>query len=389
MSWKLGKKLMDDVTFTLIAVVLFLGSSSNSLAKEEPFKMGAVLSITGVAAFLGEPERNTCLLLRDRYNKEGGINGRPIELIVYDDASDNTKAFMAVKKLIEQDKVSVIQGPTTSAAAMAVIPFVQEKQVPILVPAVHRAISDPLKKWVFQVAPTVVQETEKMFDYMKKKGFQTIAILQVSDERGTTAKDALVELAPKYGIRVLKIETFATEDVDMTPQLTRIKAANPQVVVMAVASQACAIVAKNFRQLGMSQLLMAGTGFGNIKFAQLAGEAANGVVFPSHKTIVLDKISDSDPEKPVMVRYKNDIEGRFKDPVTVFGAEVHDGFEMAVMAMKKAGNDRAKIRDELERLGPYKGALGTRHFTSSDHCGFSLESLVMLEVWNGEFRLAK
>lgn len=328
-------------------------------------------------------------MLEDVQNKRGGINGHPIQFIIYDDATDNTKAVMAVKKLIEQDKVPLIIGPSTSAAAMAVIPFVQEKQIPILVLAVHRKISEPVKKWVFQVPSTVVQETEIMLDYCKKRGFHTVGILQVSDERGTTATEALIELAPKYGIKIIKIETFSTEDIDTTSQLTRIKAANPQVVIMAVASQACAIVAKNFKQLNMTQLLMAGTGFGNIKFVKLAGQAANGIVFPSPKIFVLDKIPDADPGKPVMVWYKKEIEARFKDPVTIFGGQVHDAFESAVAAMKKTGNDPTKIRDELEHLGPYRGVLGLRNWTATDHCGHSLENLVMMEIWNEEFRLAK
>jgi branched-chain amino acid transport system substrate-binding protein len=361
---------------------------SISLARE-PYKIGAALSITGVGAFLGEPERNTLVMLADRYNKEGGINGHPLELIVYDDATDNTKAVMAVKKLMEQDKVSIIIGPSSSASAMAVIPFAEKGQVPLLPIAVHRGISEPIKKWVYQTANTIVQETEKMLEVIKKRGFQTMAVLHVSDERGMTAKDALIELASKYGIKIIKIESFSTEDTDMTAQLMRIKAANPQVVVSTVSSQACAIVAKNFRQLGMTQLLVSGSGFGNIKFAKLAGEAANGIIFPAFKITILDEIPDSDPQKSIMVRYKNEFETRFKDPVNVFGALAHDGFEMAVRAMKKAGNDKAKIRDELERLGIYTGAAAKWHWTGTDHCGFDVGSLVMQEVWNGTFRLSK
>jgi branched-chain amino acid transport system substrate-binding protein len=300
-----------------------------------------------------------------------------------------TKAVMAVRKLIEQDKVSVILGPSTSSAAMAVIPTAQKKEVPLLAMAVHREISEPLKKWIFQLAPTVVQETEKMLDTIKRKGFKEIAILHVSDQRGVTGKDALVEFAPKYGIKVIKIESFSTEDTDMTAQLTRIKAANPEVVVMVVASQACAIVAKNFRQLGMTQLLMSGTGFGNIKFVQLAGDAANGIIFPAFKITVVDELPDSDPHKPILVKYRQEFTSRFKDPVNVFGVMAQDGFEMTCMAMKKAGNNRAKIRDELERLGPFKGALGDHHWTATDHCGFAMESLIMQEVYNQKFRLIK
>lgn len=118
----------------------------------EPYKIGAVVSITGPASFLGEPERKSIILLQDEINKKGGVRGHKIEVIIYDDASEETKAVMATKRLIEYDKVLAIVGPSISGISLAMIPFVEKGEIPNISCAASAKITQPPKKWVFSTA---------------------------------------------------------------------------------------------------------------------------------------------------------------------------------------------------------------------------------------------
>ncbi len=368
----------------------FLGSGSRSSAAE-PVKIGAVLSVTGPAAFLGGPERNTLDALVEQVNKAGGIRGAKVELVVYDDASDTSKAVLATRRLIEQDRVLAIVGPSTSNNALAVLPFAERSKVPLLPIAVHKEISTPVKPWVFQVANVIDQEIGKILDYLKKRNLSRFAIIYVSDARGVTGKDELVRQAPAYGMKVSAIQAFGPDDVDTTPQLTRIRSTDAQAVVCVVASSVSAIVAKNFRQLGMTQPLVMGTGFANIKFVQLAGDAANGIVFPGYKIGIVEELSGTDPMKPVILTYKRAYEARFSEPASIFGAFAHDAFGMLKAAIEQAREvTRAAVRDSLERTTKeFTGASGIYTFSETDHNGYSLEGLVMHEVRDQSFTLAK
>jgi branched-chain amino acid transport system substrate-binding protein len=385
-----GRRAFLGVVAVVVLVSGWLGPGSSSGARE-PVKIGAVLSVTGPAAFLGGPERNTLDALVEQVNKAGGIRGAPVELVVYDDASDTSKAVLATRRLIEQDRVLAIVGPSTSNSALAVLPFAERSKVPLLAIAVHKEISTPVKPWVFQVANVIDQEIGKILDYLKKRHLSRFAIINVSDARGVTGKDELVRQAPAYGMTVSAIQAFGPDDVDVTPQLTRIRSTDAQAVVCVVSSSVSAIVAKNFRQLGMTQPLVMGTGFANIKFVQLAGDAANGIVFPGYKIGIVEELPAADPMKPVILAYKREYEARFNEPANIFGAFAHDAFGMLKLAIEQAPDvTRASVRDALERRPrPFTGASGIYAFSPTDHNGFLLDGLVMHEVRGQKFTLAK
>lgn len=375
----------------MAAVVLGLVAHAGMAGAADPVKIGSVLSVTGGGAFLGGPEKNALELMVDQVNRAGGVRGAQIQLTVYDDASDTSKSVLATRRLMEQDGVLAIVGPGASNNALAVLPFAERARVPLLPIAVHKEISTPVKPWVFQSANLIDQEIGKILDHLKRRNLARFAIIHVSDARGVTGKDELVRQAPSYAMKISAVEAFGPEDVDVTSQLARIRETDAQAVVCVVASSVSAIVAKNFRQLGMTQPLVMGTGFANIKFVQLAGDAANGIVFPGYKIGIAEELPDSDPMKAVILRFKKDYEARFKEPANIFGAFAHDAFSMLKIAMERAKQlTRADVRDALEaNIKGFTGASGIYTFSPTDHNGYSLDGLVMLEVRNQQFRLAR
>ncbi len=370
------------IVLAMLSLVLGLPAAVGvGVGAEKTVRIGAVLPVTGSAAFLGEPMKKATQLFVEQLNKAGGIGGAPVELIVYDSVGDSTKAVTATKRLIEQDRVVAVTGIGSSSNALAIIPFVERGETPLFVVAVHREISKPTKKWVFQTVNVLDQEVERTLGFLRSKGVTKAAVLIVSDARGVGAKDEFVRQAKDFGIELATIESFGPSDTDVTPQLTRIKGGGAQAVISAVSTSAAAIVAKNHAQLGMRQLLLMGTGF-SLKFAELAGRAANGIVFPTYKVYLTEEaLSDRDPQREVVLKYRRDYQAKFGEPAEVFGALQYDGLLMLGAALRAVGPDRAKVRDWVEaNVRSFVGPGGVYTFGPNEHNGYAIESLVMVEV---------
>jgi len=385
-----GSALLYLALFSLVLCPLFVPSSQ--AADKEPYKIGAVFSITGPASFLGEPEKKTAEMIKDEINKQGGIDGHPVELIIYDDEGDPTKCNLAVKKLIKRDNVPVIIGPSTSGTSLAVVGVAEEAQVPLISCAASYKIVTPIaeRKWIFKVAGSDRHVVGKMYDYMKEKGIQKIGIMTVSDGFGASGREELLRLAPEYGIEVVADERYGPKDTDLTPQLTKIRAAEPQAIVNWSTGPTQILAVKNWRDLGMeSTPLFQSHGFGSKKNIELAGKAAEGVLLPLAKVNVGPLLPDSDPQKKVIMEYTKEYEAKYNEPISSFGGHAWDSMHLAMAALKEVGPDRAKIRDQIENTKGFVGQHGIFNFSPEDHNGLSKDDLVMVVVKNGDWALAK
>jgi len=172
----------------------------------EPIRIGAIFSVTGPASFLGEPERNTAKMLEEEINKAGGLLGRKIELIVYDDESDTTKAVTAVDRLVKRDRVVAVIGPSTSGSTLAIVPKIEEAQIPLVSCAAARKIVEPVRRWVFKVAASDILAARKIFADLKQRDLTKVAILTASDAYGAGGREDIKEIAPQMGIALVADE---------------------------------------------------------------------------------------------------------------------------------------------------------------------------------------
>ncbi len=250
-------------------------------AKAQDIKVGAVLSVTGPASFLGEPEEKTLKMYVDELNAKGGIKGRKIQLVTYDDGGDANKARTFATRLVEEDKVVAMVGGTTTGTTMAMVPVFEDAQIPFISLAGAVVIVEPVKRWVFKTPHTDRMACEKIFDDMKKRGLTKIGMISGTDGFGKSMRDECVKVNARFGIEILSEETYGPRDTDMTPQLTNIRAKNPQAVINPGFGQGPAIVTRNFRQLGMNVPLYQSHGVASKQFIELAGDAANGVRLPA------------------------------------------------------------------------------------------------------------
>ncbi|MFQ6066920.1 MAG: ABC transporter substrate-binding protein [bacterium] len=224
---------------------------------------------------------------------------------------------------------------------------------------------------------------------MRELAISKIAIITGTTGFGDQGRKQLKKLAPEFGIEIVADETYGPKDTDMTAQLTKIKATGAQAVVNWSIVPGQVIVAKNMRQLGMEIPLFQSHGFGNIKYAQAAGEAGEGIIFPCGRLLAVDTLPDEHPQKEVLLRYKWEYETKFGEDVSTFGGHAWDGLQLVITALREVGPDREKIRDYLENTKNFVGTGGIFNFSPEDHNGLTKDAFEMLTVKNEKFVVLK
>ncbi len=379
--------------FTMKKLVIGTALAMGTLAAmaADTIKIGSVLSVTGPAAFLGDPELKTLQMYVEDINKKGGVIGRQLELVHYDDGSDAGKANGFGKRLIDDDKVDIIVGGTTTGSTMSMAPLVEKAGVPFISLAGAVVIVEPVKKWVFKTPHTDRMAAEKVFEDMKKRGLTKVALFSETSGFGQSGKKETEGVAAKYGITLVANETYGPKDTDMSPQLTKIRnVPGVQAVFIFGLGQGPAIATKGYKQLGMTLPLYHAHGVASEEFIKLAGPAAEGVRLPAAALLVASKLAANDPQKPVAEGYAKAYSAKWKTDVSTFGGHAYDGLMLAVDAIKRAGStDKAKVRDAIEATKGFVGTGGVVNMSATDHMGLDLSAFKMLEIKGGDWTLAQ
>jgi branched-chain amino acid transport system substrate-binding protein len=270
---------------------------------------------------------------------------------------------------------------------MAVVNFVQRAQVPLISCAAGVKITSPVKPWVFKTAQSDLLAVAAVYKHLQDKGIKKVGIITVSNSFGESGKYQLENQASTYGIEIVRAESFGAKDTDTTAQLTKIKAASPQAIICWGTNPGPAVVAKNVKQLNIDIPLYQSHGVASPKFIELAGKAAEGIVLPTGKILVIDLLDDTDPQKKVLMDYRAAYTKAHGGHVSGFGGYAFDAINLLVRALEGSGGDKNKIRDALASMPPYTGATGEFKFTAKDHNGLSPEAFVMVEIENGTWKL--
>ena len=367
--------------------LIFFGCGGAKQA--EPYLVGGIFSISGPASYLGEPERNSMEMVAEAVNAKGGINGHPLKLVIYDDEGDVTKARLHATKLAQDKDVLAVIGPSVTPCSMTVLEITQKAKLPLISCAAGVGITAPAKDraWVFKTAQTDQMAADRIYQYLQKNNLKQVAILTVSNTFGVSGKEQLLALAPKYDIQVVAQEVFGEKDTDMTPQLTKLRGTPAQAVICWGIGPAPALVAKNMKQLGITLPLIQSHGAASKKFIELAGDAGEGIIMPAGKLAVWQQLPDSDPQKAVCKEYAEKYAAKFKAPESGFGGYAYDAIRMLDQALATAGNNRDKIRDEVEGLKNFVGVSGIFNMSPEDHNGLTPAAFVMVKIHNGGFQL--
>lgn len=378
---------------TVIALVAFVLVPAMQAVAAQAYKVGAVFSVTGRASFLGDPEKKTVLMLQEEINKKGGINGHPLEVIIYDDEGDSTKCALAVRKLIMQDRVCAIVGPSLSGLSMAVLPEAEKHRVPMFSCAASYKIvtKDPRTgeqwKWIFKSPQSDSMAVEAIYAHMKRHGISKVAIMSVTTGFGASGRGELLRLAPKYGINIVADEKYGPKDTDMTAQLTKIKGKAPQAIVNWSIGPTQVVVVRNWKALSMNKITMYQShGFGSGENIKLAAGAAEGVYCPLGACVVAEALPADHPQKKVAMQYVAAYKAKYGAPISTFGGHAWDAFSMVVKALDAVGCDRVKIRNYLENQKGFVGQHGVFNFSPKDHNGLTMkDAFQMMVVKNGNW----
>jgi branched-chain amino acid transport system substrate-binding protein len=378
--------ILKKLTVSVCLAILMVFSAASAYADSEAYHIGCAFAVTGKASWLGEPERNTAEMVAEQINAEGGINGRKIVLHIEDTQGENTRAVNAVKKLIQKDKVCAVIGPSRSGTTLAAIPVAEKAGVPLLSCAAAAKITNPPeeRKWIFKMGQNDSDAVRKIYDHMTTHGISKIGIMTGTTGFGAAGREQLKELADGYGIRIVADETYSPGATDMTAQLVKIRGSEAQAVVNWSIVPAQSIVPKNMRQLRMDIPLYQSHGFANVKYAEAAGEAAEGSIFPAGRIMAAKSLPADHPQKKVLMQYKTNYEDRFNDHVSTFGGHAWDAMHLIANALEEVGDDREKIRDYLENTR-FVGIGGIFEFSPTDHCGLDKTAFELLTVRDGRF----
>jgi len=380
---------MKRALLTIFAVITCLLSATIAFASPATIKVGALFSVTGPPSFLGEPERNSAKMVVDEINAKGGIKGKKIELIVYDTQGDATKAVQAANRLIKEDKVVAIIGPSTTGESMAVIPVAEKEGVPLISCAAGSKISDPVKKWVFKTAQNDGLAVTKIFEHLNKKKIANVAILTVSDGFGSSGREQLKANAAKFGIQIVVDETYGPKDTDMTSQLTKIRGSQAQAVICWGTNPGPAVIAKNVKQLGIKLPLFMSHGVSSKKFIELAGDASEGIIIPSGRVIVADVLPATDKQKKNLLAFVKDYQNHYKAEGDHFGGHAWDAVMLLKGAIERGGDTPAAIREQLEKTTNFAGIGGIFSYSPTDHAGLTKDAFVLVEIKNKDWALVK
>lgn len=390
-----GTLVKRAVGVLLVASVLVMAlAAAGSAAKAkppsgEPYVIGAVFAITGDASSLGIPERNTAQMLEKMINEAGGMKGHPLKIVIEDNRGEPAEALNAAKRLVEKDNVLAIVGPSRTGDTMAMIDYMERVEVPLISCAAGISIVEPVRKWVFKTPQSDRMAVERIVSYLREQKVTRVATISDNTAFGKGGLEELQKLLPKAKIQIVASEEYGPKDSSMETQVTKIRGTDAQAVVCWGTPPGPAIVAKNMKQLGVKIPLICSHGVANETFLNLAGEAANGVVLPAGRLIVVDQVPASSPQKKVLEEYSRMYRAQFGKPADTFGGHAWDAIQLVVRAIRKVGPDRAKIRTEIERTKSFVGTGGIFNFTARDHNGLTKDAFVMVKVEDGKWRLVK
>ncbi|MEB2347130.1 MAG: ABC transporter substrate-binding protein [Comamonadaceae bacterium] len=380
------------LTGQALALSALLGVAGTAAVAQ--IKVGVIYSATGATSFVGIPQHNTIALLPEK------IGDYTVQYIGLDDASDPTQTVTNVRKLLSEQNIDALIGPSGSPNAMGVIQFVAEAGVPMLAPVGTAAVVQPMddkKKWVFKTTQNDEIIAAALFDHMTKTGVKTIGFIGLSDPYGENWYRVSSALAEKHGIKIVANERFARTDNSVTGQALKLIAAKPDAVLIAAAGGPTVLPHITLVDRGYKGPIYQTHGAALPAFIKLGGSKVEGTIMAASLMLVLPEIADSNPSKKIAENYIEAYKKRYGEPPATFGANVYDAGMLLQNAIPVAASKgkpgtkefRAALRDALEQTKELVATQGVYNMTPEDHSGFDNRGRELITVKDGQFRLLK
>lgn len=376
----------------LAAAIPLVGCGGEKEEETGVIKIGALLDNSGANKPLGDPEKQTLEMLQDQFNANGGINGRQIEIVFRDYGKTGADVVALANELIEQENVVAIIGTTGTTESLAIIETVDSAKIPNISLSADERITLPVgtSEWVFKTPQTTFMAVQQIYAYIQDQGIVDIAVMTDKLGFGAGGKKDLLDQDDDYGLNIVSQQEFNnTADETWDSYIDNIKDSSADAVVVWGTNPGPANFAKRLRQLAPDILYFGSHGIANKSFITLAGDAADGVIFPSGKLIVASQLPDSDLQKDVLLDFIADYEAEYGvGTCNTFAGHAYDALWMLKKAIEKADStNKAKVRNELEKIKDFAGTGGIFNMSSDDHCGLSEGCMVNVKIEDGQWVL--
>ncbi len=359
----------------------------------EPIRVGLTLAQTGPAASLGIPQRNTVALL------PATMGGRPVEYITLDDGADPTRAVANTRKLIDEERVDLIIGASTTPSSLAMIDVVAEKQVPTITLAASAKTIEPqsgARKWIFKTPQNDSLMADAVADHMAANGIRTVGFIGFNDAYGDGWLNEITRALEARGIKLLDSERYARADTSVTGQVLKLLATHPDAVLVAGAGTPAVLPARTLKERGFTGRIYQTHGVANADFLRVGGKDVEGTILPAGPVLVAAQLADTNPIKPVALRYVQAYEAKYgAGSMATFGAHLFDAallLERAAPVALAKGEPgtpafRSALRDALEGEHEVVLSQGVADMSPTDHNGFDKRARVMVTVKDGAWVL--
>tara|TARA_R110002020_G_scaffold184947_2_gene382341 strand:- start:54908 stop:56056 length:1149 start_codon:yes stop_codon:yes gene_type:complete len=370
----------------LFLTAIIMASTGVSRAQQDPIRIGSFLSVTGQGAFLGDPSKKVLEHFIEQRNADGGVLGRPIELILYDSRTDAKEAVNFVRRLTTQDGVNLIIGGNTTGESMAVIPFVEQAGIPFISLGGGSVIIDPVKPLVFKTVHTDRISVQSILEHAAATNRSRVAVLSGPGGFDQSCRTNLLDLVGQYKIDLVADEQHGSGDTDMTAQMTNIRRSAPELLIYCGFGAPTSIVAKNHKQLIPELPLYMTVGAASQDFIDGADGAAEGVFVTGSAVMVADHLAEDDPQAAVSTTFVNSYKAAFGAEPSSFAGHAYDALLLALDSIERAGStDPEAIRTAIESTTGLPGINGIYEMSANDHMGLGPQSLILTRVESGRF----
>lgn len=372
-----------------LALGLALQCAALVAIAQDAINVVAILATSGPAAIYGAPAEKALRVMIDNLPGKA-IAGHPVKLTVYDTEGNSTKATQLYRRAVENDQAHVIFGPSTSGESLAIVPIANQLKVLTVSHGGAEAITKPVTPYMFALPPTDRIMVESLVAYIKQRGWKKVAVIYSLDGFGQSGGTIAQELVPAAGMELVDVETFASQDTNMTPQLLRIRDKNPDAIIMWSANPGPTIVAKNAMEMGLKTPFLVSTANATLGFINQTGPAAEGIYAATLPIVAPNALPDNDPRKPIFLKFnKQYLEktGQVSDQASGHGLDDILWLEDAVKTIK-GPITRENLRAAFETV-KMCGSNGCRQVRADDHRGLTKEAIVVMQIRNGTFVTAK
>ncbi len=383
------------VIAVLVAVVL------PAAWAQAPYKIGFIASITGPGASLGVPERDVARMLQERLTVQRGIVGpdnvrHDVEIVIFDDQSSADVAAGLARRLVAEEKVTVLVAGTLSGPSLAMVPIATEGRTPMISMASARSIiEDPTTKrmrpWLFKPVPENFHSAQAQVDYLKAVRVSGVCQLHENTAYGKDTFASAEAVYGKEGIRLVYGDAFERTATEF-PQVARVRASGCQAVVIGSIPPAASLINVAVRERLPAIRIVHGHGACSPDLIKTAGAAAEGTVMPCGKILVADQLPTDDPVRALNLRFVSDYQRYTGQPISTFAGHAYDSLQWALAALRTVPDrsplerQREAVREALEtKITGFRGTHGLTTLSPDDHLGFNYRDFVFVTVKNGKF----